>query len=62
MTVADRKLSKLDLDRAQVNFEQLERRTAKRVIEFYEARRDMVAQATLPIAPTQVENLEALTR
>ena len=62
MTVAERKLSKLDLDRAQVNFEQLERRTAKRVIEFYEARRDMVAQATLPIAPTQVANLEALTK
>ncbi len=62
MTVANRKMSKLDLERAQVNFEQLERRTARRVIEFYATRRNMVVQATEPIAPAQVANLEALTR
>ncbi len=62
MTAANRKMSKLDLDRAQANFEQLERRTAKRVIEFYEARRNMLSHATAPIATTQVENLEALTK
>jgi uncharacterized protein (DUF2336 family) len=61
MTVADRKMTTLDLSRAQENFEQLERKTAKRVIEFYAARRNMVAQATLPIEPTQVANLEVLT-
>jgi uncharacterized protein (DUF2336 family) len=61
MSVADRKMSVMDLNRAHANFEQLERRTAKRVIEFYAARRNMVAQATLPIEPTQVANLEVLT-
>jgi uncharacterized protein (DUF2336 family) len=51
MDVADRKMSKGDLDRARVNFEELEWRTAKRVLEFYEARRNMLAQAPLPVAP-----------
>jgi len=32
MEVADRKMSKLDVDRARVNFEELEWRTAKRVL------------------------------
>ena len=50
MQVADRKMSKVDLDRARANFEELEWRTAKRVLEFYEARRTMLAQAPLPAA------------
>jgi hypothetical protein len=62
MDVAGRKMSKLDLDRARINYEQLERRTAKRVLEFYEARRHMLTQATLPIAPGQTEKLEAVMR
>jgi uncharacterized protein (DUF2336 family) len=55
MQVADRKLSKLDLDRARVNFEELEWRTAKRVLEFYEARRTMLAQSSLPAAAEPAE-------
>jgi uncharacterized protein (DUF2336 family) len=39
MKVADRRLSKADIDRARETFEQLEIRTAKRVLEFYDARR-----------------------
>jgi uncharacterized protein (DUF2336 family) len=38
MRAADRKMSKKDLDRAQENYERLEVRTAKRVLEFYESR------------------------
>lgn len=40
MRAADRRMSKLDLDRAQENYEQLEIRTAKRVLKFYESRRN----------------------
>ncbi len=40
MKAADRNLSKMDLDRAQENYERLEVRTAKRVLDFYEARRN----------------------
>jgi len=60
MEAADRKMSKLDLDRARVNFEELEWRTAKRVLEFYEARRTMLAQAALPVAPSEPSRLEAM--
>lgn len=59
MQIADRKMSKLDLDRARVNFEELEWRTAKRVLEFYEARRNMLAQAALPVAPNRSAGLQA---
>jgi len=55
MQVADRKMSKFDLDRARVNFEELEWRTAKRVLEFYEARRIMLAQAPLPVVAEPAE-------
>jgi uncharacterized protein (DUF2336 family) len=58
MEVADRKMSKLDLDRARVNFDELEWKTAKRVLEFYAARRNMVAHAALPIE--RGEELEAV--
>jgi hypothetical protein len=59
MQIADRKMSKLDLDRARVNFEELEWRTAKRVLEFHEARRNMLAQAALPVAPNRSAGLQA---
>jgi uncharacterized protein (DUF2336 family) len=49
MKAADRNMTKMDLDRAQQNYEQLEVRTAKRVLEFYETRRKSHAAAT-PIA------------
>jgi uncharacterized protein (DUF2336 family) len=55
MQVADRKMSKLDLERARLNFEELEWRTAKRVLEFYEARRTMLAQAPLTVAADSAE-------
>ena len=40
MRVADRRMSERDLDLARADFERLETQTAKRVLEFYEARRD----------------------
>ena len=58
MEVADRRMSKADLDRARVNFDALEWQTAKRVLEFYEARRN--AQSSPPIAPGQSAELRAI--
>jgi len=58
MEVADRRMSKTDLDRARVNFDALEWQTAKRVLEFYEARRN--AQSSPPIAPGQSAELRAI--
>ena len=40
MRTADRRMSNLDLDRARENFERLEALTAKRVLEFYQKRRN----------------------
>jgi hypothetical protein len=59
MDVADRRMSKPDLDRARVNFEELQWRAAKRVLEFYEARRNMLAQAPLPVASSDDAELQA---
>jgi hypothetical protein len=59
MQIADRRMSKLDLDRARVNFEEIEWRTAKRVLEFHKARRNRLAQAPLPGAPSQSVRLQA---
>jgi uncharacterized protein (DUF2336 family) len=52
MTAADRRMSRTDLDRARENFERLETKTAKRVLEFYEARRNEHSTANPPIAPS----------
>jgi uncharacterized protein (DUF2336 family) len=60
MTAADRRMSKADLDRARKNFEQLETRTAKRVLEFNDARRNVPAVASPPIAPTASANSKAV--
>jgi uncharacterized protein (DUF2336 family) len=60
MRVADRRLSKVDLDRARENFERLETRTAKRVLEFHDARRNAPAVASPPIAPKPATNSAAL--
>jgi uncharacterized protein (DUF2336 family) len=49
MTAADRRMSSKDLDLAQENFERLETRTAKRVLEFYEARRNASTIASPPM-------------
>jgi len=58
MEVADRRMSKSDFERARVNFDELEWKTAKRVLEFYEARRS--AQTSPPIAPGQSAEIQAL--
>jgi hypothetical protein len=60
MTVAERKMSKMDLERARANFEDLERRTAQRVLEFYEARRNMLAHAGATITAKEAAKLEAM--
>ena len=57
MTAADRRMSKKDLDRARQNFERLEPRTAKRVLEFYDARRNVRTIARLPIASSAPASL-----
>jgi hypothetical protein len=44
-------MSKSDLAQARENFERLEIRTAKRVLEFHEARRSERAVASPPIVP-----------
>jgi uncharacterized protein (DUF2336 family) len=50
MRVADRRMSKMDLDRAHENFERLETQTAKRVLEFYDERRNAPTVASPPLA------------
>jgi uncharacterized protein (DUF2336 family) len=57
MTAADRRMSKKDLDRARQNFERLEPRTAKRVLEFYDARRNVRTVARQPIASSASASL-----
>lgn len=51
MTVADRRMSRMDLDQARENYERLETRTAKRVLEFYDARRNVRTVASQSIVP-----------
>lgn len=51
MKAADRRMLKSDLDQARENFEQLETRTAKRVLEFYDARRN---EGTVTSPPTSL--------
>jgi len=58
---ADRRMSGEDLDRARESFEQLEPRTAKRVLEFYGTRRSMRAAASLPLVPEASAEQAALT-
>jgi uncharacterized protein (DUF2336 family) len=57
MTAADRRMSKKDLDRARQNFERLEPRTAKRVLEFYDARRNVRTVVRQPIASSASASL-----
>jgi uncharacterized protein (DUF2336 family) len=60
MTVAERKMSKMDLERARANYEHLERRTAQRVLEFYESRRNMLAHTDPAITSGEAAKLEAM--
>jgi uncharacterized protein (DUF2336 family) len=59
MTAANRRMSRTDLDHARENFERLETRTAKRVLEFYEARRNERSIASPPIVPEASANSDA---
>jgi uncharacterized protein (DUF2336 family) len=62
MNVADRRMTKMDLDRAREHFERLEVRTARRVLEFYDARRNARTIAAPPIISRASANLEARAR
>jgi uncharacterized protein (DUF2336 family) len=57
---AGRRMSGKDLDRAREHFERLETRTAKRVLEFYDERRNARAVASPPVVPKASADLEAL--
>ena len=57
---AGRRMSGKDLDRARENFERLETGTAKRVLEFYDARRNARTVASPPVVPEASADLEAL--
>jgi len=59
MRAADRKMSKMDLDRAQENYERLEAKTAKRVLKFYESRQNL-SEATKPIVLEGAASVPAL--
>jgi hypothetical protein len=48
---ADRRMSEADLAGARENYERLEIQTAKRVVEFYEARRDARSVESPPVVP-----------
>jgi uncharacterized protein (DUF2336 family) len=60
MTAADRRMSEADLADARENYERLETQTAKRVVEFYEARRDARSVDSPPIAAQAPASREAL--
>jgi uncharacterized protein (DUF2336 family) len=60
MTAADRRMSKMDLDLARENFERLETRTAKRVLEFYEERRNTRAVPNPAVVPEASAGRQAL--
>jgi hypothetical protein len=60
MKAAGRRMSGKDLDRARENFEGLETLTAKRVLDFYNARRNATTVASQPVASEAAAELEAL--
>jgi uncharacterized protein (DUF2336 family) len=60
MRVAERRMSERDLDLAREDFERLEAQTAKRVLEFYEARREAHSFAAPPVVPATCVNPERL--
>jgi uncharacterized protein (DUF2336 family) len=60
MNAAGRRMSEADLAGARENYQRLEVQTAKRVVEFYEARRDARTVDSPPIAPRAPASPEAL--
>lgn len=59
MRVAERRLSKVELERARESFEQFECRTVQRVIEFYETRRSALGHAGAAMTMGETARLEA---
>ena len=59
MRAANRRMSKSDLDRARENYERLGVRAAKRVLEFYDSRRNPAAATASSIVPEASANSEA---
>jgi uncharacterized protein (DUF2336 family) len=57
MAVANRKMSESDLEQARENFERLEVQTAKRVLEFYDTRRNDRIVASPSLAPAEDEGV-----
>lgn len=62
MRAADRRMSEADFSRARENFERLETQTAKRVLAFYDARRNERTLASPPTVPRASANSETLMR
>jgi uncharacterized protein (DUF2336 family) len=60
MRAAGRQLSKKELAHARENFERLEARTAKRVLEFYNSRRQYRAAGSSVVIPEIISNPESL--
>ncbi|MGA7808196.1 DUF2336 domain-containing protein [Bradyrhizobium sp.] len=60
MRAADRRMSATDLDRERENFERLETRTAKRVLEFYDARRKAFTVESKSMVPEPSAGAAAL--
>lgn len=60
MKAAGRRMSAKDLDLARENFERLEAGTAKRVLEFYDARHNARTLTSPPIVPEASAGLKAL--
>ena len=60
MQAADRRLSKKDLDHARDNYERLDIQTAKRVLEFHDARRHERTIASPPTAAGGAEAYQSL--
>jgi hypothetical protein len=58
---ADRRMSGEDMERARASFEQLEPRTAKRVLEFYDTRRSRRVGASFPAVTEVSAKRAALT-
>lgn len=59
MRVAGRRMSGMEFDHARENYERLKVRTAKRVLEFYDSRRNLREAASPPIVPRTAANSEA---
>jgi uncharacterized protein (DUF2336 family) len=60
MRAAGRSMSKMDLDRLRENYERLEAQTAKRVLEIYDARRNIPVVPGPPVAPRASANVAAI--